>query len=198
MASVRWQHQWDLAKKEWASNQRLQAISLMAAALFALWGHVQLDNWRLAKQADAHAALVAYYDTQAVAKEQAWLERAKASEQALVSARTGLWSATSEGEAEAKFRDWLQQLAKETGVSIDRIIVEVGVAPKGVGWRPVRADFQGKYQAGAWQAMLQKMSTNTPIVLVDFEQLNIVNSSNLFYRLNLTAWFLIGDTSGAQ
>lgn len=198
MTSVRWQYQWGLAKKEWVSNQRLQAISLMAVMLFVLWCHVQLNNWRLVKQADAQAALVAYYDTQAVAKEQAWLERAKASEQALASARTGLWSATSEGEAEAKFRDWLQQVAKESGVSIDRIIVEVGVAPKGVNWRPVRADFQGKYQAGAWQSMLQKMSTNTPAVLVDFEQLNVVNSSNLFYRLNLTAWFLVGDTSGVQ
>ena len=89
----------------------------------------------------------------------------------------------------AVLADWLQQLAKDSGVSIDRIVVEVGVAPKGGEWRPVRADFQGKYRAGPWQTMLQKISTNTPVVLVDFEQLNVVNSNNLFYRLNLTAWF---------
>lgn len=191
MASAQWQYQWGLIKREWVSNRRLQAISFMASVLLVFWVHVQLDNWRLAKQADARAALVAYRDTQAVAKEQAWIERAKVSQEALASVRSGLWSATSDGEAEAKFRDWLQQVAKDSGVSIDRIVVEVGVAPKEGGWRPVRADFQGKYRAGAWQAMLQKISTNTPVVLVDFEQLNVVNSSNLFYRLNLTAWFQI-------
>lgn len=198
MTSTRWQDQWGTVKREWASNQRLQAISLVAVLLLVIWVHVQLDSWRLAKQADARAALVTYYDTQAVAKEQVWLERAKESRDALISIRTGLWSAKTEGEAEAKFRDWLQQIAKSSGVSVDRIVVEIGVAPKGVELRPVRADFQGKYQAGKWQVMLQKVTANKPIVLVDYEQLNVANSSNLFYRLNLTAWFLINDAAGSQ
>lgn len=189
---------WQQAKREWQANKRLQLFSIVAVVLIVLWVHVKLNDWRHVKQADARAALVAYQDTQAVARESEWPARAKASEDVLKTLRTKLWSATSEGEAEAKLRDWVQKTAKESGIIIDRVAVEVGPAPRGYTWRPVRADIQGKYQAGVWQLMIEKMGKNTPPVIVDFEQLNIVNQSNLFYRINLTAWFLIEDSAGAK
>jgi type III secretory pathway component EscV len=140
---------WLQAKQEWLANKRLQLFSILAVVLVVLWVHVKLDDWRISKQADARAALTAYQDTQAVARENEWPERAKASSEVLKSMRTKLWNATSEGEAEAKLRDWLQKLAKDSGITIDRITVEVAAAPRGFIWRPVHADIQGKYQAGA-------------------------------------------------
>jgi hypothetical protein len=46
--------------------------------------------------------------------------------------------------------------------------------------------------------MLDKMGKNNPPVIVDFEQLNIANKNNLFYRINVTAWFVIEDSTGAN
>lgn len=190
---VKWQYRWERIRQEWQANKRLQAISLLASILLILWVHVQLNDWRIAKKADAKQALIVYQDTQVVARENEWLERAKTSRSTLDVLRTKLWRAASEGEAEAKLRDWLQKIAKETGLPINRISVEIGAAPRGFAWRPVHVDIQGVYQAGAWQLLLEKMNTNIPPVVVDFEQINIENSSNLFYRLNVTAWFAIGD-----
>ncbi len=189
---------WQQAKQEWQANKRLQLFSIVAVVLVVLWVHVKLNDWRIAKQADARVALTAYQDTQVVARESEWPERAKVSNEVLKTMRTKLWSAASEGEAEAKLRDWLQKHAKDSGIIIDRISVEVGAAPRGFIWRPVHADIQGKYQAGAWQAMLDKMAKNAPPVIVDFEQLNIANQNNLFYRINVTAWFVIEDSTGAK
>lgn len=189
---------WHQAKQEWQANKRLQLFSILALVLVVLWIHIKLNDWRIAKQADARVALTAYQDTQAVARESEWPERAKVAGDQLKTMRTKLWSASSEGEAEATLRDWLQKLAKDSGITIDRITVEVAAAPRGYKWRPVHADIQGKYQAGVWQTMLDKMDKNNPPVIVDFEQLNIVNQNNLFFRINVTAWFVIDDSTGAK
>ena len=189
---------WQQAKQEWQANKRLQLFSIVAVVLVVFWVHVKLNDWRHSKQVEAKAALVTYKDTQAVARENEWPERAKASEDVLKTLHTKLWSATSEGEAEAKLRDWLQKIAKESGITIDRVAVEIGPAPRGFMWRPVHADIQGKYQAGVWQSMIEKMGKNNPPVVVDFEQLNIASKSNLFYRINVTAWFVIEDSAGVK
>jgi hypothetical protein len=182
---------WQQAKAEWKTNLRLQAITAAASVLVVAWVYIQLDHWRISKQKEASAALSAYWDTQAVVNEKAWLERAEQAGSAVKKARAQLWEATSEGEAEAKLRDWLNKVAAESGMVLDRITVEVGAAPQGQKWRPVHADFQGNYKAGAWQKMLQKIATNTPAVTVDFEQLNLANPRNQFYRVNVTAWYTI-------
>jgi hypothetical protein len=193
MASLK--PQWKQVQAEWQANKRLQLISIVALVLFILWTHTQLDNWRAAKKNEAIAAYARYQDTLAVAKEDAWINRAKEAGLHLQQMQTKLWVATSEGEAEAKLRDWLQQQARTFDLPITRISVEVGVASRGERYRPVHVDIQGVYKAGAWQQMLQSINASTPPVIVDFEQLNIANSQNLFYRLNLTAWFVINNPS---
>jgi Tfp pilus assembly protein PilO len=195
---AKWQQVLLQARQEWLFNRRLQVISMVACALIVFWVHGKLNDWRLAKQADAKTALNTYQDTQAVARENEWLDRAKTTDAALKNMRARLWRATSEGEAEAKLRDWLQKMAKDSGIAIERINVQVAASPRGFMWRPVHADIQGKYQAGAWQAMLDKMSKSNPPAVIDFEQLNIVTQNNLFYRLNVTAWFVIEGSAGAQ
>lgn len=192
------QNYWYQAKQEWQANKRLQVFSILALVLVVLWIHIKLNDWRIAKRADARVALTAYQDTQAVARESEWPERAKAAQEQLKTIRAKLWRATSEGEAEAALRDWLQKQAKDSNITIDRISVEVGAAPRGFKWRPVHADIQGKYQAGIWQTMLDKMDKNNPPVIIDFEQLNIASQNNLFFRINVTAWFVIEDSAGAK
>lgn len=191
MSSVRLR--WGQLQSEWQSNKRLQVISVVAFALFILWVHMQLENWRLSKKQEVIALEADYQDTLAVANDDAWIDRAKEAGVHRQNMRTRLWVATSEGEAEAKLRDWLQKQAEVVGLSITRVSVAVGVAPRGLVYRPVHVDIQGVYKAGAWQIFLQTMGNSSPPVVVDLEQLNIVNSQNLFYRLNLTAWFIIND-----
>lgn len=190
--------QWKQLQLEWQSNKRLQLISIVAFVLFILWIHTQLDSWRAAKKNEAIAAYARYQDTLAVAKEDAWISRAKEAGLRLQQVQTKLWVAGSEGEAEAKLRDWLQQQARTLDLPITRISVEVGVASKGELYRPVHVDIQGGYKAGAWQLMLQTINDSAPPVIVDLEQLNIANPQNLFYRLNLTAWFVINNPSEVQ
>ncbi|WP_039915857.1 hypothetical protein [Cellvibrio mixtus] len=198
MSRVVLAQQWQQIKQQWHTNRRLQAASFIALGLFVLWIHARLDDWRLAKKEDAKVALNMYLDTQAVAREHEWIERAKTSDVALQQMRTKLWHASSEGEAEAQLRDWIQKIAKESGLGITRITLEVSPPPRGFTWYAVRADLQGTYVAGAWQRMLNAMATNTPPVLVDYEQLNLVTSTNLFYRINVTAWFVIKEPSVGQ
>lgn len=190
--------QWNQVQTEWQSNKRLQAISLAALVLFILWIHVQLDGWRLSKKEAATAAAATYQDTFAVANDSEWIGRAKEADAYSQIMKKKLWMATSEGEAEAKLRDWLQKQAGAVGLSVTRITVEVGVAPRGLAYRPVHVDMQGAYKPGAWQLFLQGLGTASPPVIVDMEQLNVVNPRNLFYRLNLTAWFAISNSAENQ
>lgn len=196
MSSVKLQ--WSQIEAEWRSNKRLQMISMAALVLFVLWVHVQLDNWRLSKKEEAASVAAAYQDTLAVANDDAWINRAKEADAYRESMKKKLWVATSEGEAEAKLRDWLQKQAETVGLTISRISVEVGVAPRGLLYRPVHVDIQGVYKAGAWQLFLQNIGGSNPPVIVDLEQLNVVNPQNLFYRLNLTAWFTINSPSESK
>lgn len=189
---------WSQIQAEWRANKRLQMISMAALVLFVLWIHVQLDSWRLSKKEEAVSVAAAYQDTLTVANDDAWIDRAKEAEVYRQNMKTKLWIATSEGEAEAKLRDWLQTQAGGVGLSITRISVEVGVAPRGLLYRPVHVDIQGVYKAGAWQLFLQTLGGSNPPVIVDMEQLNVVNPQNLFYRLNLTAWFTINSASESK
>ncbi|MEN0037221.1 MAG: hypothetical protein AAGC78_09135 [Cellvibrio sp.] len=189
---------WIQIQTEWQANKRLQVISVAAFILFILWAHVQLDHWRVAKKEEVVSAASRYQDTLAVANDDAWVARAKEADEYRQNVKTKLWEATSEGEAEAKLRDWLQKQAEVVGLSITRITVEVGVPPRGLQYRPVHVDIQGVYKAGSWQVFLQALGSSTPPVVVDLEQLNVVNPQNLFYRLNLTAWFNINTPSESK
>lgn len=189
---------WNQIQAEWQANKRLQAISITALVLFVLWVHVQLDGWRISKKEATAAAAAAYQDTFAVANDSEWISRAEDASTYRQEMKTRLWSATSEGEAEAKLRDWLQKQAEAVGLSVTRITVEVGVAPRGITYRPVHVDMQGTYKPGAWQLFLQGLGNASPPVIVDMEQLNVVNPRNLFYRLNLTAWFAINSPVESQ
>ncbi len=183
---------------ELRTNKRLQAISLIALLLLIMWIHVQLNAWHNRVKAVAIAGFAKYEDTLAVANQRDWPQRAEQVNQQLRQYKSQLWTAASEGEAEARFRDWLQQQAGEAGIPVERITVEVGVTPRGSLWVPVHADFQGKYIVGNWQKMLEMIENGDKAVSVDFEQLNLANSQSPFYRLNLTSWFLIGSTQEAE
>ena len=196
MSSI--QLRWNQVQTEWQANKRLQIISVVALVLFVLWVHVQLDHWRLSKKEEAVSVAATYQDTLAVANDDAWIDRAKEANAHHQDMKTKLWVATSEGEAEAKLRDWLQKQADVMGLSVARITVEVGVAPRGLLYRPVHVDMQGRYKAGSWQLFLQTIGESSPPVIVDLEQLNLANPNNLFYRLNLTAWFSIDNPSESQ
>jgi hypothetical protein len=193
-----WQQTRAQLQQEWQTNKRLQIIAGAAALLFIIWVHVQLDNWRDARATSAHAAQVRLMDMRQVAGEHFWPERAAEAEAAAQSARQQLWQARSEGEAQALLRDWLEQQARTQGLAITRINVDVETVRTGARYRAVRADIQGTYTPGAWQEFLEVISTHTPRLVVEFEQLNITSARNQRYRLTVAAWFEIGAAAPSE
>lgn len=193
--NLQWQQTRAQIQQEWQTNKRLQLIAGAAALLFIIWVHVQLDNWREARATSAHAAQVRLMDMRQVAREHFWPERAAEAEAAAQSARQQLWQARSEGEAQARLRDWLEQQARAQGLAITRMNVDVETARTGSRYRAVRADIQGAYTPGAWQEFLEVVSSHTPRLGVEFEQLNITSARNQRYRLTIAAWFDIRETA---
>jgi hypothetical protein len=188
-----WQKLSTQIQQEWQANKRLQLIAGIAAGLFIIWIHVQLDSWRETRKASAEAAHVELMDMQRAAREQFWPERAAEAEAVLQLATQQLWRARSEGEAQATLRDWLERQAREQGLVIDRISVDIDSTRTGAKYRAARVDIQGSYKPGAWQEFLQVVSSHSPRVVVEFEQLNLASPRNQRYRLNVTGWFEIGD-----
>lgn len=184
-----WQEQWHKTKIEWRDNRRLQVIVFVALAIFILWLHIQLNDWRLAKRSAAYSAERGYNETQLAVREKSWIDRSKAADRELARLNSRVWRASSEGEAQALFRDWLDSEARQAGLAITRSNLAIGEAMPGTQLRPVRADIQGRYVAGAWQQLLLKIRDNERVITVDYEQLNVTTDRNQLYRLNLTAWF---------
>lgn len=198
MKSIDWQEQWQKTKVEWQENRRLQVIVFVALAILVFWIHLQLNHWRVAKQAAAYTAERTYNETQLAAKEKSWIERSKAANEVLAQLNARLWRASSEGEAQALLRDWIDSEARKAGLVITRSTLAIGEAMPGTQLRPVRADIQGKYVAGAWQQLLLSIRDNKHLITVDYEQLNVTTEKNQLYRLNLTAWFQLTSNEVAQ
>ena len=198
MKSIDWQEQWQKTKVEWQENRRLQVIVFVALAILVFWIHIQLNHWRVAKQAAAYTAERTYNETQLAAKEKSWVERSKAANEVLAQLNARLWRASSEGEAQALLRDWIDSEARKAGLVITRSTLAIGEAMPGTQLRPVRADIQGKYVAGAWQQLLLSIRDNKHLITVDYEQLNVTTEKNQLYRLNLTAWFQLTSNEVTQ
>jgi len=173
-------------KSEWEENKRLQMIAWAALILFVLFIHSQINNWRLAKLAEYNQQLTKLEDLKALVDQKSWVQHAETSTQLWSQQQKKIWVATTEGEAQARLRDWLQGQAQELGLNIGRIRLEMGPAPKGLVWRPLRVDMQGTYTPGILQRFLQRLNNAPGTILVDYEQITL--ESNPFYRLNLTAW----------
>ncbi|MFA7555319.1 MAG: hypothetical protein WCY88_13795 [Spongiibacteraceae bacterium] len=179
---------------EWRSSKRLQLIVVASAVLFIAFGHVQLERWRAAAEEQAKRTMMELNDTRLAAREKAWPKRAEEAGKVLEQVRQQLWSANTEGEAQAALRDWLQAQASASGVKINQMTVDVGATlPNGSTLSPVRADIRGEYEAGAWQNMLSNIEKNVPSIIVEFEQIDVSRRSR--YRLGLLAWFDL--TAGA-
>lgn len=177
------------ANQEWQSNKRLQYITVLSVILFGLWCLVQLESLRLKNENSAQAAFTKLQDVSQTAKEKRWPERAVKSKAALKEIRQKIWIAGSEGEAQATLRDWLELQARNEGLVIDRITVELGGSSVGVLLRPVQAEIQGVYEVGVWQRFIQRLSVHKPSIVIEYEEINFNNPRKLKYKLSITAWF---------
>lgn len=197
MKSINWQVYWGDAKREWQQNRRLQLIALVALALFIVWVHSSLNQLRKDLRSQALVAERNYYETELAAKDSAWLTRAKEAQQQLAQVNDRLWVASSAGEAQALFRDWIDSEAKKAGMTVRRAAVAVSDAVPGEQLRPVKADIQGRYTAGAVQKFMDAARQHNLFITLDAEQFNLSNQKNQTYRLNITAWFVIQGEKSA-
>lgn len=180
-------------RDEWQSNKRLQVIAAISAVLFVVWCSVQLEAWRSVNKTDARAAFEELQDIKLATDEQRWPSRALAAQAQLAAVQKWLWSASSEGEAQAGLRDWLELQARNNGVIIDTLTIDVGKAPRGMKLRPVRAELRGQYKVGAWQQFIHAITTATPVVVVESDELNFSRPKKPLYRIAVTAWFDLHD-----
>lgn len=197
MKSINWQVYWHDAKREWQQNRRLQVIALVALALLVVWVHSSLNQLRKDLRRQALAAEQNYYETELAAKDSAWLARAQEAQQQLAQINSRLWVASSAGEAQALFRDWIDAEAKKAGMIVRRATVSVSDVVPGERLRPVRADIQGRYSAGTVQKFMDAARQHNLFITLDAEQFNLGNQKNQTYRLNLTAWFVIQGEKSA-
>lgn len=194
--SEQWQSTVLQARDEWQSNKRLQLITLVSVLLFGVWCIVQLESFRLNSEKDAKAAFEKLQDISQTAKEERWPDRAEQSKAALEVIRQQLWHAGSEGEAQATLRDWLEQQARNNKLVIDRMTVDLGSAPQNVTARPVRAELEGRYEVGVWQNFMLALSEHSPLVLVEYEEINFGNPRKTLYKISVMAWFELSVGQG--
>ena len=185
-------------RDEWGTNKRLQKITWVSVLLFAVWSWVQLDEWRQSLAADAQAVSLKLQDARLASNEARWPERAAKAVGALENAKNDVWRARTEGEAEARLRDWLEQQARKNGVVIGRVTVSLDVPPRGMDVYPVRAELQGSYRAGAWQDFLGSLRKHRPKVVLEYDEINFANPRRPKYRANITAWFDLSSQKGEQ
>lgn len=181
-------------QQEWRQSERFRALVITCAVIVVLIIHIQLNDMRVSKKQQAQRSLIEYEDLMRVAKEKGWPQRAQEAKQASSTLKSWLWTAQTEGEAEAKFRDWLTAQANMAAFDINRISIDVGVSPAGVDAIAINANLRGPYELKAWQAFLDALSSQTPKVIVDYEKVNKRNARRLQYQLGVTAWFFVGDT----
>ena len=196
------QSAWLTAKQqvvgEWKENERLRLISLISMVLFVVWSCIQLEAARLSGEKKAKATFVRLQDVEAAVNERRWPDRAEKSQKEYAKVHDWLWQARNEGEAQARLRDWLEKQARDSGLVIDRMTVELGAQPQNLAIRPARAEIQGVYLVEAFQVFMQKLSVATPRVVVESDEINFTNPRKFKYRISATAWFEIGSGKGVR
>lgn len=185
---MEWQTLKSRWQSEWQNNQRLRWYVSLAALLLVIWLHLLIDDGRQTMEKSVTALVEQRNDLHRVSREIAWPARAQAAEKERSKFRQMIWTASSDGEAQAKVRDVLSRLASTHGMSSQKIAVEVGAPVPGHPFRAVRADIQGTYQAGTFQRFVQAIETSQPKLLIEMEQIFLANKSNPRFRLVVVGW----------
>ncbi|MGH8075373.1 MAG: hypothetical protein ACREO4_15080 [Lysobacter sp.] len=103
---------------ELKDSQRLQLGLGLIALVVLFWLMLVLGDWRAAKLEALQDARARLAKVQALAGQQAWIERADAAKQVADALQAEIPAAASPGLAQAEFQGWLRELANAQGVPV--------------------------------------------------------------------------------
>ncbi|KAA0874398.1 hypothetical protein [Nitrincola tapanii] len=178
-------------QREWQTNHRLRRLVAAVLVIMLIALYQGLSAWRIQHKQAALQHHARFVDLQQLATETEWQSRRDELETTLQALRAHLWQAPSEGAAQARLRDQLQNHAREHQITFDRINLSVHYDAV-IELTQVRAEFSGPYSPGNWQRFVSAISQDRPPVLIDFEMINRDNPRRPIYRLGVSAWFDLG------
>lgn len=185
-------HQWHQLRRQWNANPRLRILAAVVALilLFSLLQNLyQLQN---KAQQESLRQLQRLQEVRQLSQEQHWQDYAVQAAQALERLEQQLWHAQSEGQAQAKLRDVLQQALTRNGLEASRVNITSLPAEEG-SLLQVRAELSGDYLPGAWQEFVHDVTHQNTAILIEFDNINRTNKRRNHYRLGLHAWFVLGE-----
>lgn len=176
-------------RAEWMGNVRLRLGALAIASILLLSLLQWLDDWREGRMQLAAVAMQEADDLKLVASQGEWLERAESAANAHNLLRKRLWTAVSDGAAQAVVRDLLQAEARTVGLKVQRVTVRSLPSGNGQLFTAVRVEVEGEYQPLAWQRFVSAIEAHEPTVVIESDRIDRSNSPLERYRLNATVWY---------
>lgn len=188
------QQQWQHLRQQWQDNPRLRILAAVVA-LILLFSLLQ-SLYQLQNQArqDSLRQWQRLQDVRQLSQEHHWQDYAAHTTQALQQLEQQLWHAVSEGQAQAKLRDVLQQALNRNGLQAIRINI-TSLPTEDGDLLQVRADLSGDYFAGPWHDFIHELTTQPSAILIEYDDINRTNKRRNHYRLGLHAWFVLDEES---
>lgn len=185
-------HQWQQLRRQWQANPRLRVLGAVVALilLFSLLQNLYLVQSKA--QQESVRQWQRLQEVRQLSQEQHWQDYAVQAAQALERLEQQLWHAESEGQAQAKLRDVLQQALTRNGLEASRVNITSLPAEEG-SLLQVRAELSGDYLPGAWQEFVHDVTHQNTAILIEFDNINRTNKRRNHYRLGLHAWFVLGE-----
>lgn len=183
------QQQWQQARQQWQSNPRLRLLAGVVVLILIISVLQGLHQTQVEARQQARQQWQRLQDVRQLSQESHWHDYAEHAQQAHAALQQQLWQADSDGQAQAKLRDIIQQALKQNGLAAQRVNV-TSLPAEREGWLQVRADINGEYLPGAWQDFLYQLSQHQPRLIIEQESVNRSNRRPQF-RLGLHAWFVI-------
>jgi len=160
---------WQQALREWHANVRLRwGLRLIVATVcvwLALLAQDQAQAWRV----EADEVRSEFQRLQPLRAETQWAQRAVEAGAQLDAARALLWTAASQGQAEAKLQDTLREMCGKIGLPVRELtMAAVDAKPGADGSRPLRArlviDMSNRL---ALMALLAEIGRTPQMMMVD-------------------------------
>ena len=129
---------WNQARREWQGNVRLRWGCRLIVATLALWLALLAQDQAVAWRAEGEEAQAQMLRFRQLRSETNWPQRAVDAHTQLETARALLWTAASQGQAEAMLQDRLREMCAKAGLTVRELAIVAGDAKPVDDARPLR------------------------------------------------------------
>lgn len=154
-------------RTEWRSNARLRLGLLVVAAVLWLWLVLLLQDQARAWQADAEATRAEIERLRPLQSATQWPQRAEEARKHLEAARAMMWTAASQGLAEADLQDSLRSWAEKAGLPVRELTVSASSESGVPGVTVLRARLVVDMNRIGLMGLLSELGRSPRLMLVD-------------------------------